>query len=265
MDLGVKNKVAIVTGGTSGIGLATVKLLLQEGASVAFCARNEERLHDTEADLEQQFPSDRYIGFVCDVLEEEQVLAFAEGVRSRWGRCDMLIVNAGGGRFSTFASTTDEHWVTETQLKIFSVVYPTRAFLPMLEASGAGGIAIVNSLLAVRPEPHMVATSSTRAAQLNLARSMATEFAPKGIRVNSILVGMIDSGQWQRRYKEQSLGSESYDEYLARIVEKRGLPMQRFGQPEEAARALVFLVSPASSYTTGSSLDLSGGQASHVS
>lgn len=265
MELGVKDKVAIVTGGTSGIGLATVRLLLEEGAKVAFCARDKERLRDTQVELEKEFASDQFIGFVCDVLEEEQVLAFAEGVRSRWGRCDMLIINAGGGRFSTFASTTDEHWETETRLKTFSIVYPTRAFLPMLETSGAGGIVIVNSLLAVRPEPHMVATSSTRAGQLNLARSMASEFAPKGIRVNSILVGMIDSGQWQRRYKDQGLDGESYDEYLARIVEQRSLPMQRFGQPEEAARALVFLVSPASSYTTGSSLDLSGGQASHVS
>lgn len=265
MDLGIKGKVSVVTGGTSGIGLATVKLLLEEGAKVAFCARNEQRLRETEAELKQHFPTEQFFGYACDVLNEKNVIAFAEAVRLRWSECSMLIVNAGGGRFSTFATTTEDHWEAETRLKIFSVVFPVRAFLPLLESSGGGGISIVNSLLSVRPEPHMVATSSTRAAQLNLARSMASEFLPKGIRVNSILVGMIDSGQWRRRYEEQAEEYGSYDEFLASYVKKRNLPMGRFGEPLEAARALVFLASPMSSYTTGASLDLSGGQARHVS
>ncbi|WP_033941372.1 SDR family NAD(P)-dependent oxidoreductase, partial [Pseudomonas aeruginosa] len=100
-----------------------------------------------------------------------------------------LVNNAGQGRVSTFAETTDEAWSEELQLKFFSVIHPVRAFLPQLESRADAAIVCVNSLLASQPEPHMVATSAARAGVKNLVRSMAFEFAPKGVRVNGILIG----------------------------------------------------------------------------
>jgi len=264
MDLGLEDRVAVVTGGTSGVGLATVRVLLGEGARVATCGRDAGRLAEAEATLRAEYPDATIVARTCDVLDEAQVRDFAQAVGDELGACDLLINNAGTSRVSTFASTTDEAWIEENRLKLFGVVYPTRAFLPLLEASDIAGIVNVNSLLALQPEPHLVATSSARAGLLNLTKSMSVEFAPAGIRVNSVLLGTIESGQWQRRYEKQARDGESYEDYLARLAAEKRIPLGRFGRAEEVARAMVFLASGAASYTTGASLDLSGGIARQI-
>ncbi len=135
------------------------------------------------------------------MLDAGEVERFAAAVASRFGAADVLINNAGQGRVSTFADTTDDAWREELELKFFSIIRPTRAFLPQLERSNAAAIVCVNSLLARQPEPHMVATSAARAGVLNLVRSLATELAPRGMRVNGILIGLVESGQWRRRFE----------------------------------------------------------------
>lgn len=264
MDLGLKDCVAVVTGGTSGVGFAAVRVLLAEGARVAFCGRNVDRLSAAEAKLRAEFPAASLLGHRCDVLDEAEVRAFGEAVTAEWGRCDVLINNAGTSRVSTFADTADQDWIEENRLKLFGVIYPTRAFLPLLEQSPVAGIVNVNSLLALQPEPHLVATSSARAGLLNLSKSMAVEFAPSGVRVNSVLLGTIESGQWRRRFEKQGRQGESYDDYLARLASEKRIPLGRFGRSEEVARAMVFLASGAAGYTTGASIDVSGGIARHV-
>jgi len=178
----------------------------------------------------------------------------------------MLVNNAGQGRVSTFANTEDAAWMEELQLKFFSVIHPTRAFLPQLEKSGQGAIVCVNSLLAQQPEPHMVATSAARAGVLNLVRSMATEFAPKGVRVNGILIGLVESGQWRRRFEARPEADRNLDwaAWTARLAQQKHIPLGRLGLPVEAARAILFLASPLSSYTTGSHIDISGGHSRHA-
>lgn len=154
--------VAVVTGGSSGIGLATVRLLLENGARVAFCARNESRLNDVAAVLIRDFGEENVLTSAFSVLDREAVNNFAAEVKARFGRCDLLVNNAGQGRVSTFEDTTDEDWRAEYELKFFSQILPARAFLPMLREAG-GAIVAVNSLLAYQPEPHMVCTSAARA------------------------------------------------------------------------------------------------------
>lgn len=264
MDLGIRDKVAVITGGSSGIGLATARLFLAEGAKIAICARNESRLHAAATSLGEEFGESHILAAPCNVLDALDVQRFEVEVRKKFGAVDMLVNNAGGGRVSTFDSTDDTAWSEELNLKIFSVVYPSRAFLDMLKTSLMGSIVNVNSLLALQPEPHMVATSAARAALLNLSRSMATEFAAFGIRVNSVLLGTVSSEQWKRRYKTDARDNESYNEYLSRLAVKKSIALGRFGEPEEAGRALVFLASPASSYTTGAYMDVSGGTARHI-
>lgn len=255
----LEGKKAVVTGGTSGIGLETARLLLQLGADVALCGRDAQRVDATLAQLQEAFPERQVLGHVCDVLDKAQVQAFAEQSAAALGGIDMLINNAGQARLSTFASTSDEDWEAELRLKFFSIIYPTRAFLPWLEQSSDGAIVCVNSLLAAQPEPHMVATSAARAGVKNLVRSLATEFSAKGIRVNGILLGLVDSGQWRRRFEAREDRSQTWAQWAGELARRKHIQLGRLGRPDEAAKAIVFLASPASSYTTGSHIDVSGG------
>jgi len=259
LETGLNQRTAIVTGGSSGVGLATVELLLSCGAKVAFCGRNPERLHAAQQQLTAKYPQADLFSAACDVLDTEQVQAFARHSEERLGPASLLVNNAGQGRISTFASTSDQDWMAELNLKFFSILNPTRAFLPQLEQHPASSIVCVNSLLAAQPEPHMVATSAARAGIKNLVRSMATEFAPKGIRVNGILIGLIESGQWRRRFEAREDQSQDWETWSSQLARVKEIPLARLGQPIEAARAIVFLGSSLSSYTTGSHIDLSGG------
>ncbi|WP_321954960.1 SDR family oxidoreductase [Paraburkholderia bannensis] len=271
IQLDLTGQVAVVTGGSSGIGLATAELFLQAGASVAICGRDGDRLARAERELRERHPQAQLLAARCDVLDANDVAAFAGAVEERFGRADMLVNNAGQGRVSTFADTTDEAWREELDLKYFSIIRPTRAFLPMLRSTAKQGqnaaIVCVNSLLALQPEPHMVATSSARAGVLSLIKSLAVELAPEHIRVNSILIGIVESGQWRRRYENDAAAQaagQSWQQWTGELARKKHIPLGRFGLPEEAAQALFYLATSLSSYTTGSHIDVSGGVARHV-
>ena len=262
MSLPYDKQVAVVTGGSSGIGLATVRLLLEQGGSVAFCARGESRLNDVAAVLARDFGASRILWKAFSVLEPEAVNAFAAEVEARFGKVDLLVNNAGQGRVSTFANTSDDDWRAEYELKLFSQIHPIRAFQPMLVAS-KGAIVAVNSLLAYQPEKHMVCTASARAGVQNLLKSLSIELAP-AVRVNSVLLGLIGSGQWTRRFAERPDQSVSREEWYANLARDKGIPLGRLGDAAEAAAAIAFLGSRAASYITGAQLDVSGGLSRHI-
>jgi NAD(P)-dependent dehydrogenase (short-subunit alcohol dehydrogenase family) len=261
-------RVAAVTGGSSGIGLATASLLLARGAAVAINGRDAQRLQRAEQTLRARHPAARLLARACDVLDGAAVRAWAAEVEATLGPVALLVNNAGQGRVSTFADTSDEAWTEELRLKFFSIIHPTRAFLPQLArqaaALGDAGVVCVNSLLARQPEPHMVATSAARAGVVNLVRSLATEFAPQRVRVNGILVGLIDSGQWRRRFEARADRTQDWDAWSGQLARSKHIPLARLGRPDEAAQALVFLASPAASYITGTHLDVSGGHSRHA-
>jgi NAD(P)-dependent dehydrogenase (short-subunit alcohol dehydrogenase family) len=263
MDLGLQDKVAVITGGTSGIGLATARVFLGEGALVAICGRDEGRLAAAKAALIGNATARRLLAMTCNVLDNEAVVRFAAAVEQWSGRCDILVNNAGQARMSTFADTSDEAWREELELKFFSQIYPVRAFKPLLEKSDSGAILAVNSLLAYQPESYMVATSAARAGAQSLVKSLAREFAPR-IRVNSVMLGLIDSGQWERRYATRADPSQTREQWLADIARTRHIPLERLGTADEVARAIAFLCSPSAGFITGAQLEISGGTSRHI-
>ena len=139
MDLGLLDKVAVVTGGTSGIGLATARLFMAEGAAVAICGRDEARLAAAKSSLLGNGVSGQLLAVQCDVLDKDAVGRLKDAVEQWMGRCDILVNNAGQARMSTFADTTDEAWREELELKFFSQIYPVRAFKPLSGQERCGG------------------------------------------------------------------------------------------------------------------------------
>ena len=271
MTINMKDKVAVVTGGSSGIGKAAAAAFLREGAKVAICGRSQDRLDEAAAALSSIAGADSVFPHACDVLDEAAVEAFTKAVEDRFGRCDALVCNAGQARASNFYTTSDQDWRDEFELKFFSVLRPVRAFIDLLEASGAGAIVCTSAMLARTPEPFLIATGATRAGQLNLLKSLSREFAPKNIRVNAVLIGLVDSGQWSRRY-DSGVGPDgakipdsiSKEDWFVELAKSRHIPMGRLGSPEEAANAILFFASPMASYITGETIDVTGGQARNV-
>lgn len=271
MDNLMKGKVAVVTGGSSGIGLATAEAFLRAGARVAICGRSQERLDEAADGLAGIAGADKVLAKACDVLSESDVDALRDAVAATFGRCDALVCNAGQARQSNFHTTSDQDWRDEFDLKFFSVIRPVRAFEALLEASGAGAVVCTSAVLARSPEPFLIATGATRAGQLNLMKSLSREFAPKNIRTNSVLIGLVDSGQWSRRYErgENPDGSSipegmSLEDWFTELAKSRHIPLGRLGRPEEAANAILFFASSMSSYITGETIDVTGGQARNV-
>ncbi|GAA4089122.1 MULTISPECIES: SDR family oxidoreductase [Actinomadura] len=260
MDLGLAGRAYAVTGASSGVGLATAALLLADGAHVAACARDADRLAAALDPLPRAGGA-RVHARACDVLDADAVAAFVDGAAADLGRLDGVVNNAGRSLMAPVAATTPEQWRAELDLKIFSVLHTVRAAEPHLRRSDAPAIVNVNAILARQPEPRLAATSAARAALLNLSRTLAADLAP--IRVNSVCLGLIDTGQWRRRY-ESSGTDASYEEWSAGIAAERGIALGRFGRAEEVAHAIVALLSPRASYITGSSLDVGGGVARYA-
>lgn len=260
MDLGLAGKVAAVTGGSAGIGLTTARMFLEEGARVAICGRDLARLGEAVAHLGQH---GEVFSRPADVVDEAAARAFIDAAASHFGRLDVLVNNAGASRVASFAETSVEDWRKELDLKFFGLIHPVRAAIPHMKAAGGGRIVNVNAILARQPERHLVATSAARAGILNLSHSLAVELAADHILVNTVLLGGIVSEQWHRRYR-QAGAAVSEDDWLAEIARDRGVPLGRFGRPEEVAAAVLFLASSQASYITGSTLEIGGGVSRYV-
>ncbi|WND37421.1 SDR family oxidoreductase [Streptomyces sp. BB1-1-1] len=257
MDLGLADRTVLVTGGSSGVGLATVRALLAEGARVATCGRDADRLAKAAAGLGAG--TDRLYTGVCDVRDADAVRDFTERAADRLGgRLDGLVNNAGQSRMKSLDETTGDDWRDELELKFAGVLHPLAAARDHLRASDAAAIVNVNAVLAKQPETRLITTSAARAGILNLSASLARELAPEGIRVNSVCLGLVDTGQWTRRHAAADSGL-GYEEWQAEIAADRGIALGRLGRAEEVAYAIVSLLSPRASYITGTSIDVCGG------
>lgn len=262
MDLKLSGRTYVITGASSGVGLATARMLFAEGANLALCARDRTRLdeafaHEIGADAMRVFTG------ACDVTDRTSVQTFIEASAGRFGAIDGVVCNAGRSLMARLDETTDEQIRDEFELKIFGAWNVVRAARKWLAESDAGAVVNVNAILSRQPEPRLAVTSAARAALLNLTTSLAELLASDGTRVNSVLLGLVDTGQWRRRY-DNSGTTEDFDTWSAALAADRGIVLGRLGTADEVAFPIVSLLSPLSSYTTGASIDIGGGIARYI-
>jgi NAD(P)-dependent dehydrogenase (short-subunit alcohol dehydrogenase family) len=253
MDLHLDGKVVLITGGTDGLGAALAGLLVEEGARVAVCGRDPGRLAATEGRLRQAG------GDVLAVRADVTVLAdlerFVQTAVERWGHLDGLVNNAGKSAAGAVDQVPDDVWAEDLNLKVLGAVRCTRLVVPHLAAAGGGAIVNVLAVSGKAPGAGTLPTAASRAAGLAITKAASKDLGPQGIRVNAILVGLVESGQWRRR--AEAAGQSEDDLY--RQMGQAGIPLGRVGRADEFADLAAYLLSDRSSYVTGSAVNLDGG------
>lgn len=251
MELGLKGKVAIVTGASRGIGRSIALGLAAEGCRLGICARGAERLEQTGDEVRSA--GAEVLALPVDATDASALEQFVGAVGERYGRIDILVNNVGGGGKDLFAETTDEDWAGAFDLTLWPAVRASRLVIPWMERQGGGAIVMISSIFG-REWGGRPAYNVVKAAENALSKSMARQYAAKGIRVNAVAPGSIifPGGSWQRRVDENP-------ERLAELV-KNELPLGRFGYPEEVANVVTFLVSDAASLMIGACVNVDGGQ-----
>ena len=257
MDLGLQDKVALITGGSKGIGLATAVRLILEGAKVAICARGAEGLQQAARIIKEQ--TDCEVKTIqVDVSTEEGCRKAVEETVQAYGRLDILINNAGTAAAASFEEVDGEAWRQDLDLKLFAAIHTSRAAIVHMRRNGGGAIVNVTASLGKTPPAESLPSSVSRAAGMALTKAMSKDLGKDNIRVNTVCIGLIRSNQIERQWK--STAPDLTWEEFARDP-KFGIPLGRIGGADEAANVIAFLVSDAASYVTGTAVNIDGGKA----
>ncbi len=252
MDLGLKGKIAVITGGSDGIGRATAVLLAREGAKIAICARGQEKLDQTAAEIRKA--GGEVLAMSADMSKAADIEKFFDAVIKQFGGIDILVNNAGTSLRGNFLEIDEQKWHDDIELKVFGAIRCTRRAIPEMKKRGGGRVINITISSAKQPGAGSMPTSMSRAAGLVLTKSLSKEYAPDNILVNTVCIGKIKSGQHDRRMTSNNISPEKYYNDNSKEI-----PMRRFGEAEEAANAIMFFASSMGSYVTGSSLNLDGG------
>jgi NAD(P)-dependent dehydrogenase (short-subunit alcohol dehydrogenase family) len=262
VDLGLKGKVAIVTGGSEGIGRAAAQSLGREGAAVVVCARRADVLQRAAYNIAEATGAE-IVPVAADVRNAQDIDRLVQSAVERFGRLDILVNNAGTSAAGAFESVTDDAWQTDLDLKLFAAIRATRAALPHLREAGGGSIVNVLNIGAKQPAARSVPTSVSRAAGMALMKALSRELAEDNIRVNGINIGLIKSGQHERRW--QASGSPgTLEEFYVDHARHSGIPLGRVGEAEEVGDLIAFLCSNRGAYISGVSINVDGGHSAVV-
>ena len=255
MDLGLRDRVCLVTGSTSGIGLETARLLAAEGARVAVTGRDRARVEQARQDAGAE------IGLVADLSQAAAAAELVDGTARALGRVHCLVNNVGDAYQASFDELTDAQWDEMWQLNVMSYVRCIRAVLPSMRAAGGGVIVNVSSTAGKRPSTGMPNYSVTKAAVLSLSRLVADLYAKDGIRCNAVTPGPTATQAWLAdgglADQQAERSGKTRDEVVRTVG--AGRPLGRLAEPEEIAAVVTFLCSERSSYVTGAAWSADGG------
>lgn len=258
MDLGLKDKIAVITGATKGIGLAVARGLAKEGVHIALCSRSKEEAIKTAEKIEKDFGVNT-LGVQVDVVKKKDLEIFIKEVEIKFDGADILINNAGMGSEETVMSSKDEQWQYFWDLQVMAAIRLARGVVPLMKKRGGGVIINNASICARQPLSHEPIYNTVKAALVMFSKCLANELIKDSIRVNCINPGLILTPAWRKG--AESLSKEeglTVDEYFDKIA-KEYTPIGRFASPEELANFFVFLCSDRASYCVGSSYYVDGG------
>jgi len=254
MDLGLEGKVAVITGSSRGLGLASATALVTEGCRVVVCARSGERLAATADSLRQLAGNDtRVTAVVADLSTPQGATDVVSRAVEVYGGLDILVNNVGLARGTTIVDTSDAEWTEALDQTLFPAIRASRLAVPHMRQRGGGAIIMIASIWG-RESGGRMTYNAVKAAEISLAKSMAQQLAKDHIRVNSVAPGSISfpGGSWFKREQEDPVG-------IAEFVE-RELPFGRFGRPEEVGSVVAFLASARASWISGASVPVDGCQ-----
>ncbi|MDH5560371.1 MAG: SDR family oxidoreductase [Deltaproteobacteria bacterium] len=254
MELGLKDKVAFVTGSSRGIGKAIAAGFLEGGARVVITGRNATSLNETSEEFKNKYDNGNILAIECDLTKELDIAKCVGSIIKKWGRIDCLVLNVGTGRSLPQPVSPKKHWDDIFDVNLNSPVGVTREALPFMQKKKGGSITFISSITGAEafgaPVDYSVAKSAVIAFSKNLSRKVASD----GIRVNTVLPGNVifPGGSWDEKLKADKTSVEN--------IINSSVPMKRFGTPEEIANAVLFLSSNKASFITGATLKVDGGQ-----
>ena len=254
MDLGLSEKIAIVTGSSRGLGLASARALVAEGCRVCICARGEERLAEAAVEVEAAARKPGMVAAVqADVSTEAGVSLVIERTVEAFGGLDILVNNVGKAAGTDILETTDAEWQAALDETLFPAIRASRLAIPHMKARGGGVILMIASIWG-RESGGRMTYNAVKAAEISLAKAMAQQLAPLNIRVNSVAPGSIlfPGGSWHKR-------QQTDPQWMAEFI-KRDLPFGRLGRADEVGSVVAFLSSPKASWVSGASVTVDGCQ-----
>ena len=257
MDLGLKDKVALVVASSSGLGRAVAEELADEGASLVICSRETERITKTASEI-TDLTGAHVMAVAADLTHTADVQRLVEAALARFGRIDILVTNGGGPPAGKFDSLTAEQWEAATRLTLFSAIELARHVLPGMKQQRWGRILNITSISVKQPVDGLMLSNSLRSGLTGFARTLANEVAADGITVNNILPGYTRTERVeelaQMMAEKQGITAEDF-----KAKWESEIPMRRLGEPREFAALAAFLVSERASYITGTSIQVDGG------
>jgi 3-oxoacyl-[acyl-carrier protein] reductase len=258
MDLGLKGKIAVVAASSKGLGRAVATTLAAEGALVTINGREADALAKVADEIRKETGGD-VIAVAGDLTKPGEAERLIDETVKQRGGLDVVVCNAGGPPSGTVASFQDDQpWLDAINLNLMTTLRLSRAAIPHLEARGGGSITNIVSTSVKQPIAHLALSNTARTAVIGLSKTMATEYAPKNIRINNVCPGSTMTGRITSLAKARADKSgKTVDEVLAE--DAAAIPMGRLGEPQEFANVVVFLASPAASYVTGTTLQVDGG------